>query len=90
VAGASADSDDLWQIGVKVQDAYQGQGIGKALVSRVTAAILAAGKVPYYCTWVGNVLSSNTALSLGYRLAWTEVYVRDSNVAQAIPQSQYR
>ena len=46
IAGASADSDELWQIGVDVLPKYQGRCIGKALVSELTAAVLAAGKVP--------------------------------------------
>lgn len=74
IAGASADSDDLWQIGVDVVPAYQGRGIGKALVSELTAAVLAAGKVPYYTAALSNLRSSHVALSLGYWLAWLEVY----------------
>ena len=77
VAGVSADSEHLWQVGVDVLAAFRGQGIGKALVSRITLATLAAGKVPYYSTRIGNLRSSQLACSLGYRLAWTEVYVKE-------------
>jgi GNAT superfamily N-acetyltransferase len=77
IAGASADNDQLWQIGVDVLPEAQNRGIGKALVSRITEAILAQGKLPYYSTWVSNLRSSNAALSVGYWLAWTEVYVRE-------------
>src|SRR5262249_367472 len=77
IAGASADSDQLWQIGIDVLPAYQGRAIGKTLVSQLTAAILAAGKVPYYTTSVSNLRSSNLALGLGYWPAWIEVYARD-------------
>ncbi len=77
IAGASADSDDLWQVGVDVLPAYQGRGIGKALVSQLTAAILAEGKVPYYTAALSNLRSSHVALSLGYWLAWLEVYALD-------------
>lgn len=77
IAGASADSDELWQVGVDVLPAYQGRGIGKALVSQLTEAILAEGKVPYYTAALSNLRSSNVALSLGYWLAWLEVYALD-------------
>jgi GNAT superfamily N-acetyltransferase len=77
MAGASADSDQLWQIGVDVRPETQNRGVGKALVSRITEAILVEGKLPYYSTWVSNMRSSNVALGLGYWLAWTEVYVRE-------------
>jgi GNAT superfamily N-acetyltransferase len=77
MAGASADSDQLWQIGIDVRPEVQNRGIGKALVSRVTEAILAEGKLPYYSTWASNIRSSNVALGLGYWLAWTEVYARE-------------
>jgi GNAT superfamily N-acetyltransferase len=77
MAGASADSDRLWQVGIDVRPDAQNRGIGKALVGHVTEAILAQGKLPYYSTWASNLRSSNVALGLGYRLAWTEVYVRE-------------
>lgn len=77
MAGASADSEQLWQVGVAVLPEYQGTGVGKAVVSRVTEATLDHGKVPFYTTWVANLASSNTALSVGYWLAWTDVYVKD-------------
>lgn len=77
IAGASADSDDLWQVGVDVVMAARGAGIGRALVGTLTEAILAAGKVPYYSTAVANLRSAAIALGLGYWLAWSEVFARD-------------
>ena len=77
IAGASADNDQLWQIGVDVRAEYRGSGVGKALVSCLTEAILAEGKVPYYSTLVSNLQSSNLALRIGYWLAWIEVYARE-------------
>ena len=77
MSGVSADSEMMWQVGVTVLPEYHGMGIGKALVSRVTEATLEQGKVPFYATWIANLASSNTALSVGYWLAWTDVYVHD-------------
>jgi predicted GNAT family acetyltransferase len=64
-----------------VRAEYRGRGIGKALVSHLTAAVLAEGSVPYYSTKVSNVPSSNVALGVGYWLAWTEVYAVESLTA---------
>ena len=67
----------MWQIGVDVVETARGGGIGRALVSRLTALILDSGRVPYYSTAVSNIRSRAVALSLGYWPAWTELYVRD-------------
>jgi GNAT superfamily N-acetyltransferase len=77
IAGASADSDDLWQVGVDVATAARGTGIGRALVGTLTEAVLMAGKVPYYSTAVANLRSIAIAYRLGYWLAWSEVFARD-------------
>jgi GNAT superfamily N-acetyltransferase len=77
IAAASADSEALWQIGVDVVAEARGQGIGRAVVSEVTAAVLARGIVPFYGAAVSNLASRATALSLGYWPAWTALYARD-------------
>jgi hypothetical protein len=76
VAGASADCDALWQIGVDVVAGERGRGLGRAIVGRLTAAVLARGRVPYYSTTVSNLRSARLAVGLGYRLAWVELYAR--------------
>jgi GNAT superfamily N-acetyltransferase len=73
IAGASADSDDLWQIGIDVLPTARGSGIGSALVSRLTEAIFEHGKVPYYSTSPSNIASQRIAASVGFRPAWTEL-----------------
>ncbi|HEY8601309.1 MAG TPA: GNAT family N-acetyltransferase [Thermomicrobiales bacterium] len=77
IAGASADSDDLWQLGVDVATAARGVGVGRALVGTLTDAVLAAGKVPYYSTTVAHLRSAAIALGLGYWLAWSDLFARD-------------
>jgi hypothetical protein len=76
VAGASADCERMWQIGVDVVDGQRRCGIGRAIVSRVTGEVLACGRLPYYSTVVSNLGSSRLALALGYRLGWVELYAR--------------
>ncbi|OGO32740.1 MAG: hypothetical protein A2Z29_07990 [Chloroflexi bacterium RBG_16_56_11] len=77
LAAASADGDVMWQIGVDILPEYRERGIGKTLVSAVTAAILNKGILPYYSTVAPNIASRRTALSLGYFPAWVELYSRD-------------
>jgi GNAT superfamily N-acetyltransferase len=77
IAAASADSDLLWQIGVEVVAAERGRGIGRAIVGRLTEAVLDRGRVPYYSTTVANLRSRALALGSGYWPAWTDLYARD-------------
>jgi GNAT superfamily N-acetyltransferase len=77
IAGVSADSDKLWQIGIDVVEPYRGRGIGKALVSAATEASMAQGKIPYYSTSLTNLRSSSIAAGLGYWLTWLEAYTRE-------------
>jgi GNAT superfamily N-acetyltransferase len=77
IAAASADCDQMWQIGVDVVPAARGVGVGRALISRLTEEVFRCGRVPYYTTNVANVRSSALATSLGYWPAWVELYARD-------------
>lgn len=73
VAGASADCDDMWQIGIDVLPEHRSSGYGRALVSRLTTAILERGRVPYYSTSPSNIGSRRLARSVGFWPAWTEL-----------------
>jgi GNAT superfamily N-acetyltransferase len=77
VAGAIADCETLWHIGVDVVEGERGRGVGRAMVGRLTAEVLAWGCVPYYSTTVSNLRSSRLALGLGYRLAWVELHTEE-------------
>lgn len=77
VAGASADGDSLWQIGVDVASAARGRGVGRSVVGRLAGEILARGKVPYYSTAMGNVASQALAVAVGFWPAWVELYAVD-------------
>jgi len=76
IAGASADCDTIWQIGVDVIPSHRGRGIGKALVSKLTRAVQDMGHIPYYSTVASNILSQALAASVGYWPAWVEMYAR--------------
>jgi len=74
LAAASADCDEMWQVGIDVLPEYRNRNIGKALVSRLTKALFDIGKLPYYSTVTTNIPSRRIATSLGYRPAWVEIY----------------
>lgn len=78
IAGASADCDVMWQIGVDTLAEYQGHGIGKALVGTLTQALWKREIMPYYSTTVSNLQSRQLVSSLGYWPAWVELYSKDS------------
>jgi hypothetical protein len=77
IAGASSDSDELWQIGIDIVESERRNGLGRGIVSRLTEAMFDAGVVPYYATWLANIGSRNLAQSLGFWPVWTEIYARD-------------
>jgi GNAT superfamily N-acetyltransferase len=53
-------------IGVFTDPDYRGQGFGTTVVSAATKAILRSGRVPIYCTPIGNTASLSLARWLGY------------------------
>ena len=73
LAGASADCDTMWQIGIDVLPAYRRRGIASALTSRLATEILACGKVPFYCAAWSNIKSVRNAIKSGFRPTWVEM-----------------
>ncbi|MBQ8397101.1 MAG: GNAT family N-acetyltransferase [Clostridia bacterium] len=73
LAGASADCEDMWQIGIDVLPAYRRQGVAAALTSRLACEIIARGKVPFYCAAWSNIGSVRNAIRAGFRPAWVEL-----------------
>lgn len=76
MAGCSADSPKLWQIGIDVNPIYRGRGIAKTLVTLLRNEVLLRGAIPYYGTSLSNLASWKTALSSGFAPAWIEVESR--------------
>ena len=76
LAGASADCDTMWQIGVDVLPEYRGRGLAKAVTSRLAQEVFARGKVPFYCAAWSNLPSVRNALSCGFRPAWVQLTAR--------------
>ena len=73
LAGASADTNELWQVGIDVKEQYRGHGLGTALVNLLCERIEALGKTPFYGTVLANLHSQNIALNTGFYPAWVEI-----------------
>ena len=78
LAGASADCESMWQIGIDVLPEYRRRGIASALTSRLAIEILERGKVPFYCAAWSNVRSVRNAIRSGFRPAWVEMTAKPS------------
>lgn len=78
LAGASNDSDLLWQIGIDVMPEYKNKGIATTLVSALSGEILKRGAIPYYGTTTANIASRKVANKCGYYPAWVEYCVTNS------------
>jgi RimJ/RimL family protein N-acetyltransferase len=77
IAGASADTPQLWQIGIDIKDEYRGRGMGTHLVLLLKKEIIAWGRIPYYGTSLSNIHSWKIALNCGFRPAWIEVETKE-------------
>ena len=74
MAGASSDSQTMWQIGIDILPKYRGKGIGTNLVTLLKNEILNRGKIPFYGTVESHFHSQNIAISSGFFPAWAELY----------------
>ena len=73
MAGCSADTPDMWQVGIDITDKYRGKGFGTYLVTLLKNEILRRGKLPFYGTSLSNLHSQNIALNCGFFPAWIEI-----------------
>ena len=74
MAGATSDSDKMWQIGINVMPDAEGLGIGSMLVTIIKNEILDRGKLPFYGTSMSHIASQRVALAAGFVPAWAELY----------------
>ena len=72
MAGCSADTPELWQIGIDVLPEYQGRGVAKILVTLLRNETFRRGAIPYYGTSLSNLASWKTALECGFKPFWVE------------------
>ena len=86
LAGCSADSDTMWQIGIDVLPEYRRQGIASTLTSCLAVEILSRGKVPFYCAAWCNVKSVRNAIKSGFRPAWVEMTAKPCETVDGMNQ----
>jgi len=75
MAGCSADTPTLWQIGIDVDPRYRQRNIGKTLVGLIKNEVFRRGAIPFYGTSLSNLPSWKIALGCGFRPAWVELYL---------------
>ena len=73
LAGASADCEDMWQIGIDVLPEYRRRGLACTLTTSLAREIFALGKVPFYCCAWSNIASARNAVKSGFSPAWAEI-----------------
>lgn len=73
MAGATSDSETMWQIGVNVMPQAEGKGIGTMLVTLLKNEILRRGKLPFYGTSMSHIASQKVAAGAGFTPAWAEL-----------------
>ena len=84
LAGASADCDAMWQIGIDVLPEYRRQGIASTLTRHLAIEILERGKVPFYCAAWCNVRSVRNAIKSGFRPAWVEMTAKSAETVDGM------
>lgn len=70
MAGASADSDLMWQIGIDVLPQFRNKVLATSLVSNLALMIMEQGIVPYYGTASSNIASQSVAYKIGLIPTW--------------------
>lgn len=88
LAGASADCETMWQIGVDVLPAYRRRGIASALTARLALEILEHGRVPFYCCAWSNIASAKNAARAGFSPAWVQVTAKSRSFTKDLLQKQ--
>jgi GNAT superfamily N-acetyltransferase len=73
MAGCSADTPLLWQIGIDVNENFRGKGIGTYLVTLLKNEVEKRDKIPFYVTSLSNLHSWGIALNSGFFPVWIEI-----------------
>ena len=76
MAGCSADTPEMWQIGIDILPQYRGKGVARTLVTLLKEEAQRRGALPFYGTSLSNIGSWRTAIDSGFIPAWVEVESR--------------
>lgn len=82
VAGATANSDTMWEIGCNALRG--GQGFGTAVVSALAGEIWRRGIVPYTGTAMSHIASQRMSLNAGFRPAFCELRAERAGAPAAL------
>jgi hypothetical protein len=74
LAGASVETEKLWEVGIDVKTEYRKSGLGTKLVSNLTVDIIKQGIIPFYSASVTNLGSQMIANRSGYIPYWIDTY----------------
>ncbi|TGY43713.1 N-acetyltransferase [Clostridium sartagoforme] len=82
MAGASKDSDIMWQIGINVMKEANGKGIASTIVRAVKNEILKRDKVPFYGTVESHIISQKVALKSGFYPVFAEIKFKKIKISK--------
>ncbi|MBO5279087.1 MAG: GNAT family N-acetyltransferase [Lachnospiraceae bacterium] len=74
LAGATKDTEYMWQLGVNVTEAGKGKGIGACVVAALKEEVLREGKVPFYATVESHIKSQKAAIRAGFEPVFYEMF----------------
>ena len=77
MAGASADSQTAWQIGIDVLPAYWNRKIGTTLTVLLAKEVERRGFLPFYGTGASHIQSQKVAIGAGFVPVWWELYTKE-------------
>ena len=83
MAGCSADTPELWQIGIDILPEYRGCDVAKTLVTLLRNETFRRGAIPYYGKSLSNLPSWKTALGCGFRPFWIEAESQSDECKEA-------
>ena len=74
MAGATKNSELLWEIGVDTTIEGKGKKVASTLVSHLKSKILNMGIIPYYGTVESHIKSQRVAIRAGFEPAYFELF----------------
>lgn len=77
MAGASADSKTMYQIGIDIFPEYRSKKVATTLVTLLKEELLRRRIIPFYGTVESHFHSQNVAINSGFFPAWAELYSKE-------------
>ena len=74
MAGASCESETMWELGVDVKPQWRNQGLATALINTLGTILLEQEKLPFYCASTTNIASQAVAIRSGFIPCWVSTY----------------